>query len=538
MLGLVQDLPLLLTNTLTHAATYFSDVEVVSCGFDGETRLTYRQLDIRARRLASALGELGIEMGGFAGSLAFTTHRHMELFHAVPGIGATLHTANPRHSLEQLAHAVNLTDYTVLFVDPETVPIAEALLPLTPGLKTFVILTSAAHMPVTTLPNAVCYEELIADGNTDFVWPCFDERMASTLCYTSGTTGDPKGCLYSHRGTLLNVMSVATNAAWGLSPQDTALGMSPFYHCNGWGLPFLAPMMGAKVVLPGRDMSGEALHALIVKEGVTVAAGVPTLWSTIIDHCRNTGLGLGRFERAFSGGAAAEIRLVETLLKEFGVRTVHAWGMTETTHGSVLSVPPPGVTLDDARRLVSVQGRPVFGSSMRIVDDDDALLPWDGKNTGRLQVRGPWMASGYFRRPDIALQSADGWMETGDVAVITPESTLRITDRAKDVIKSGGEWISSVALEKATAGLPGIAAVAAIAAPHPKWTERPLLIVVRESGASVSEGEILAHMAKALPKWWLPEKVEFVDALPYSGTGKLLKMALRERFALIYAGQE
>lgn len=534
MLGLIQDAQLMLSKTLKHAADYFPNTEVVSIGSDGETRLGYIQIDQRARQLASALATIGISSGQLAGSLAFSTHRHLEVFHAVPGIGATLHTANPRHSIEQLAYAMNLAGYSKLFIEPETIEIAEQLVELVPLLDTIIVMTSADCMPNSSLTGIICYEDLIERGDCSFAWPEFDERTGSTLCFTSGTTGPPKGCLYSHRGTLLNVMSVATNAGWGLSAGDAVLAMSPFYHCNGWGLPYLAPMMGTKLVLPGRDLSASALQNLIVKEDVLIAAGVPTLWRAIVDHCRKNDVGLGKFETAFCGGAAADPIVVQDLLEDFGVRTVHAWGMTETTHASILSVPPNKPALDEALKLSAVQGRPVFGSTMRIVDEDGKALPWDGKSGGLLQVKGPWMASGYFRQPNLTAPFQDDWMDTGDIAVVMPDRNLRITDRSKDVIKSGGEWISSVTLENAVINLPGIEAAAAIAAAHPKWTERPLLVAVRCEASEISEDAVLAHMALTLPKWWLPDRVIFVEELPYSHAGKLLKAALRDQFGGIY----
>ncbi|MEQ9123514.1 MAG: AMP-binding protein, partial [Alphaproteobacteria bacterium] len=496
MFGLVQSHPLLLPTTLAHAAATFPEVEVVSHAADGETRTTWAEVDARARRLGAALGRIGTGKGGMAGSLAWSSHRHLELFHGVPGVGAVLHTANPRLAPGQRAAAIRLCGYETLFVDPETIPLAEAILKEAPNLRRFVVLAASGPLPEHALPEVLFYEDLIAAGREDFVWPDLDERQASTLCFTSGTTtGEPKGVLYSHRGTLLNAMISASPNALGLSAKDAALAISPFFHCNGWGLPYLAPLAGAKLVLPGRDLSVARLQALIEGEGVTFTGGVPTIWLDMIAHCRANGLGLGRLERVLCGGSPPSAQLIETLWREFGVRTVHAWGMTETTHGVTFTPPLPDPDWPPDPAHGYTQGRPIYGAALRAAGEDGAALPKGDPRTGRLQIRAHWAAAEYFRRPDIALSTPDGWMETGDVGVVTARNEMRILDRDKDAIKSGGEWISSQALENAAAGFPGVAAVAVIAVPDPRWGEGPLALVERAGeagGAGLSAAARLA----------------------------------------------
>ncbi len=527
MFGLVQSHPLLLSTTLTHAAETYPTTEIVSHAAGRETRLDYASADIRARRLAAALGQLGVEAGSLAGALAWTTHRYFELFHAVPGIGAVLHTANPRLPAEQLATAINECGYSVLFVDPDTIRLAEAIRPLAPNLTTFVAMGEAGDLPANDLPNLILYEDLLAAGRADFAWPTFDERTASTLCFTSGTTGKPKGALYSHRGTLLNVMAEASPNALGVSARDVALAISPFFHCNGWGLPFLAPMTGSKLVLPGRDLSVARLQQLIVSEGVTFAGGVPTIWIDMIRHCRAEGLGLAPLNRILCGGSAPSAQLIQTLYETFGVRTIHAWGMTETTHGVTFTPPLPDPAERPDPRHGYHQGRPIYGAAIRTADANGVAQPKGAEGPGRIQARGHWMAASYFRRPDIELSTPDGWMETGDIGLVTAANELRITDRDKDVIKSGGEWISSQELENAAAEAPGVAAAAVIGAPHPRWVERPLVIAVRAPGAAPDAADVLAHLAARFPKWWVPDGVRFVEALPLTPTGKVDKRALK-----------
>jgi len=517
--------PLLLTDILEHAAQSFADTEVVSWNDGRLFRYSYAEAAARARRLASSLSRLGYGPGDFLGSFAWTTHRHFELMYAVPGIGAALHTVNPRLSVEHISYTIQHTAERLLFVDTDRLRQIEELRPLLPNIETFVVLGSRAESPATTLPNVLFYEDLITEGNPDFTWPEIDERSASTLCYTSGTTGDPKGVLYSHRGTYLSSLSIASPNAWAVSKEDVIIALAPFFHCNAWGATYLGPMAGAKLVLPGRALDGRSIQQLIVNEGVTVGPGVPTVWMAVAEHCQQTGTRLGKLNRIVCGGAAPPLELMRTFWREFGVRTVQVWGMTETTHAATLHWTEERV-LSGEIEPQAPQGRPVFGTQIRIVGDDGVPLPKDGNAIGHLQVRGPWCASAYLKRPDTTLNDR-GWLKTGDLAAIEPGNQLRITDRLKDVIKSGGEWVSSIDLENAALGHPGVAQAAVIGIPHPKWQERPAIYVVKKSGAELTAETLRAHLAGLVAKWWLPDEVIFVDDLPYNSTGKVRKEELR-----------
>jgi len=527
MLGLNLDYPLLLSTVIEHAATTFATTPIVSRNRAETVRSDYRTAAARARRLASSLQRLGLETGGFVGSLAWNTHRHFELFYGVSGIGGVLHTANPRLPPEQILYTINFTGYHTLFIDADTVAITEQLAPRLEAVDQFIMMAARQAMPATSLPNVHCYEDLIDAGDERFVWPALDERAACALCFTSGTTGQPKGALYSHRGTVLSAMSTGGGNGWALSANDCILAIPGFFHCNGWAVPFLGPMYGAKLVMPGRRADSEWLHSLIGQEDVTVAAAVPTIWLGMLEYCRETGQGLGRLNRIFSGGTAPPASMIETYLRDYGVRTSHGWGMTETTHGATISFVPHDLPADAAVAAMRTQGKPLYGNEIRIVDETGKLLPHDGKTPGHLQCRGHWIAGSYFRQPDLKLQTEDGWMKTGDVAVIDPDNTLHIVDRAKDVIKSGGEWISSQALEEAAMRHPSVQEAAVVAIAHPRWQERPLLIVVKQQDAEVSAEDLRAHLLQCVPKWWLPDSIAFVEELPHGPTGKLQKQELR-----------
>jgi acyl-CoA synthetase (AMP-forming)/AMP-acid ligase II len=529
VLGLNQDFPLLLSSVLEHGAANFADVAVVSYSRGEQLRLNYRSIAERARRLASSLSRLEFGQGMMAGSLAWNSHRHLELFYGVTGAGAVLHTANPRLPPAQICYTINFTGYDMLFIDPDTLALVESLAPRLQAVRRYVMLAPRDAMPATTLPNVICYEDLIDSGDPDFTWPVFDERGACLLCFTSGTTGDPKGALYSHRGTVLSAMSTGAGNGWGLSADDAIIAIPGFFHCNGWAVPFFGPMYGAKLVLPGRRADTEFMHRLIVEEGITAGPGVPTIWLSMLEYCREKGLSLGRLNRIYSGGTAPPAAMIEAYYKEFGVRTIHGWGMTETTSGSTISFAPSALPEPDALRVMRTPGKPLYGNEIRIVDDSDQPLPRDGETPGHLQARGAWIAGGYFRRDDADAVTSDGWLRTGDVATIDPDNTLHIVDRAKDVIKSGGEWISSQALEEAACRHPAVAEAAVLGIPHPRWQERPFLIVLPR--ASVTVDELRAFLADLVPKWWLPDAIAFVDELPHGPTGKLAKNVLRDRIA-------
>lgn len=516
MLGLNQDFPLLLSTVLEHGAANYGATEIISHGHAETIRTDYASVASRARRLGSLL------KGEMVGSLAWNTHRHLELFYAVTGIGSVLHTANPRLPPAQIAYTIDFAGCRTLFIDLDTLALAESLRPQLPSVEDFVIMAPRSAMPATTLPGVVCYEDLIDAGDPDFVWPMFEERTAALLCFTSGTTGAPKGALYSHRGTVLNAMSTGGGNGWGLCADDAILAVPGFFHCNGWAVPFFGPMFGAKLVLPGRSADTAFLHRLIVEEGITVGPGVPTIWLGLLEHCRSHGLRLGRLNRIFSGGTAPPAAMMEAYLRDYGVRTIHGWGMTETTSGSTMSF------ARDDLAVMRTQGKPLYGNQIRIVHESGAPVPRDGKSPGLLQVRGHWVAGAYFRRPEVEFQTEDGWMETGDIAAIDPDNTLHLLDRAKDMVKSGGEWISSQALEDAALRHPGVLEAAVLAIPHPKWQERPFLVVVPRPGGGLTEDDLRAHLSGIVPKWWLPDSVCFVDDLPHGPTGKLAKNVLRE----------
>jgi fatty-acyl-CoA synthase len=531
MLGLNLEYPLLLTTVIEHAAATFADTALVSIGRTEIVRITYRDAAIRSRRLASSLQRLGLTKGGFAGSLAWNTHRHLELFYGVSGCGCVLHTANPRLPPEQILYTINFTGYPTLFIDVDTVPLVEQLAPRLESVDCFIVMAARADMPASSLPNLRCYEDLIDAGDPAFAWPQLDERSACALCFTSGTTGQPKGVLYSHRGTVLSALSIGGGNGWALSANDTVLGIPGFFHCNGWGVPFLAPMYGAKLVLPGRRADSKWLYHLIVEEDVTVAAAVPTVWLEMLEYCREIGRRPGRLGRIFSGGTAPPAAMIEAYLRDYGVRISHGWGMTETTHGATISFANDEMPHHTAVATMRTQGRPLYGNEVRIVDDEDNPLAPDGVTPGHLQCRGHWIAGAYFRQPELNLQTADGWMRTGDIAVIDRDNTLHIVDRAKDVIKSGGEWISSQVLEDAAAQYPGVQEAGVIAVPHPRWQERPFLIVVTKGDAAVSPDALRGHLLNHVPKWWLPDKIAFAKELPRGPTGKLQKELLRRYVA-------
>ncbi len=531
MRALNQDYPLLLSTVLEHGAANFAEVPVVGRYRTEEVRYAYADAARRARRLASSLRRLGLEADDFVGSLAWNTHRHFELFYGVSGVGAVLHTANPRLPPEHIAYTINFTGYRTLFVDADTLPLAEQLAPRLEFVDRFIVMAAREAMPATQLRNVHCYEDLIDAGEEDFIWPRLDERSACTLCFTSGTTGAPKGVLYSHRGTVLSAMSSGAGNGWSLTAHDAIIAIAGLFHCNGWGVPFFGPMYGAKLVFPGRQMDMDWLHALIVEEGVTAAPGVPTIWLGMLEHCRATGAGLGQLKRIFSGGTAPPASMIETYLRDFGVRTIHGWGMTETTHSATVSFAPRQLSFEQAAAAMRTQGKPLYGNEIRIVDEAGSPLPKDGRTPGHLQCRGHWIASSYFRRPEVAVQTEDGWMQTGDVAVIDPDNTLHVVDRAKDVIKSGGEWISSQALEEAAARHPAVQEAAVLAVPHPRWQERPLLVTVKRPDTDLSADELRAHLSTLVPKWWLPEAIAFAEELPHGPTGKLQKDVLRSWLA-------
>jgi len=537
MFGQMMDIPLLISSLLVHADRYHGDTEIVTRTVEGPIhRYTYRDAHRRSRQLAGALAKLGVKQGDRIGTLAWNTHRHFEIYFAVSGMGAVCHTINPRLFPEQIAYIANHAEDSYLFFDLTFVPLIEKLQSHFRTVKGLVVMTDKAHMP-PSLPDAICYEELLAGQSGDYSWPEFDERTASSLCYTSGTTGNPKGVLYQHRTTILHAYAECMPDALNLSSKDAVLPVVPMFHVNAWGLPYACPMTGAKIVFPGAGMDGASLYELLEQEKVTVSAGVPTIWMGLLAHLKQRKAKFSTLDRTVIGGSACPPAMIRSFEEDYGVHVLHAWGMTEMSPlGTVCSFKGKHDALSSEERLAlqNKQGRVLFGVDMKIVDADGKDLPRDGKAFGDLLVRGPWILSDYFRSDEDSPMRRDAaghdWFPTGDVATIDADGYMQITDRSKDVIKSGGEWISSIDLENAAVAHPAVAEAAVISVVHPKWDERPLLIVVKKEGQEVTRDELLKFYEGKVAKWWIPDDVVFVKELPHTATGKLLKTKLREEF--------
>ncbi|MDY0964872.1 3-(methylthio)propionyl-CoA ligase [Massilia sp. CFBP9026] len=532
--GQMMDEPLLISGILEFAARHYGDTEVVSRRVEGDLhRYTYRDCARRARQLANALGALGIGMGERVASLAWNGYRHLELYYGVSGSGAVLHTINPRLHPDQVAYIVNHADDRVLFFDLTFLPAIEAMARQCKTVKAYVALCGREHMPPAgAIPGLLCYEDLIERESSDYEWPQFDERSAAALCYTSGTTGNPKGALYSHRSTVLHAYASAMPNALSVSSADVVLPVVPMFHVNAWGLPYSAPLAGAKLVFPGPALDGKSLYELFEAEGVTFSAGVFTVWLGLINHVLSNDLQFSTFRRTVIGGSACPPAMMDALIDRLGVQVVHAWGMTEMSPlgtACKLLAKHRDLPQEAQRAVLRKQGHAIYGVDLKIVDDDGAELPWDGATYGHLLVKGPWVVSGYFRdEGGDVLQ--DGWFPTGDVATIDADGYLAITDRSKDVIKSGGEWIGTIDLENVAMSHPAVLQAACIGVQHPKWAERPLLVVVRRPGMEVSREELLDWFAGKVAKWWTPDDVVFVESLPVGGTGKIQKNKLREAY--------
>jgi 3-(methylthio)propionyl---CoA ligase len=535
MHGMMMDRPLLISSILEHAALQSGATAMVSHTGDlGAHRTSYALLARRARQLANALQRLfGIGIGDRIGTLAWNDHRHFELYYGVAGIGAVCHTINPRLFPEQIAYIINHAEDCYLFVDPMFVPLVERLLPQLPTVRGVVVLSDAAHLPASGLPHLHAYEDLLEGQPDSFDWPELDETTASGLCYTSGTTGNPRGALYHHRSTILHGLMLAMPNTLGLAVDDVVLPVVPMFHANAWGLPYACPLVGVGMVMPGARLDGASLYELLERERVTFSAGVPTIWFGLLNHLAETGRRLTTLRRVVIGGSAAPRAMIDAF-EDQGIEVRHGWGMTEMSPvGAICSLDARGAALplEERRRLQMKQGRPSWGVELRIVDGKGAPLPHDGASAGLLMVRGPWVASAYFRDDDATIEAFhDGWFATGDVATIDPHGYMELTDRAKDVIKSGGEWISSIALENTAVAHPDVLEAAVIALPHPRWGERPLLIVVARPGAALGKADMLAFLKDKVASWWLPDDVVFVAELPHSATGKILKSRLREMF--------
>ena len=534
MLGLMQDRELLISSLLVHAETYHPTVAVTSKSIDGTlARHTWATLGPRVRRLANALKTLGVGQGSIVATLAWNTHRHLELYFAVSGIGAVLHTINPRLFEPQIEYIANHAQDEVLFFDATFASLVEPLLRRLPRLRHVVALTDRAHLP--PIGGALCYEDLLDGASEAIEWPTFDERTASSLCYTSGTTGNPKGVLYTHRSTLLHSMAAAMPDGLAIDANSVLVLCANLFHANAWGLPYVAALTGARLVLLGPHMDPATIYTMLRDERGTHGFGVPTIWSNLFAHIDNHGLDPRRdwcLRQVMIAGSAMPRAMAERFAS-FGVYALQAWGMTEMSPlGVVGRLLPKHGTLPPDRRLdvQAKQGRAMWGVELKLVDPAGASLPHDGRAFGRLMVRGPWIVRRYFRS-DVDATDADGWFDTGDVATIDPDGYLQLVDRAKDVIKSGGEWISSIDIENLVVGCPGVAAAAVIGVKHRKWEERPLLVAVKTPGATLDRRGVLEYLSGRIAKWWMPDDVVFVDALPMTATGKVSKLDLRRQFA-------
>jgi fatty-acyl-CoA synthase len=533
MLGLMQDWPLLCHRVLDHAALNHGERTVISRSVEGPLHTTtYAAIRARALRLAQRLDRDGIKLGDRVATLAWNTWRHLEAWYGIMGIGAVYHTVNPRLFPEQIAWIVNHAEDRMMMLDLTFVPLIEKLAEKLTPIERYVVLTDAAHMPATTLRNAVPYEEWIAEVDGDFAWKSFDENTAAGMCYTSGTTGNPKGVLYSHRSNVFHSLMSATPDAMGVSSRDVIMPVVPMFHANCWGLALTSPMVGAAMVMPGAKLDGASIYELLDRERITFTAAVPTVWLMLLQYLEQNALKLPHLRKVVIGGSACPRAMIQKFQDVYGVEVCHAWGMTEMSPlGTLGSIKPDYADLTGEAKLdVQIkQGHAPFGVDMKIADDAGRELPRDGKTFGRLKVRGPSVARAYFKEGGSVVDD-DGFFDTGDVATLDRYGYMQITDRSKDVIKSGGEWISSIDLENLAVGHPKVAEAAVIGVRHPKWGERPLLVVVLKEGQSAGKAELLAFLDGKVAKWWMPDDVAFVTEIPHTATGKIQKTALRDRF--------
>ncbi|MGH8153807.1 MAG: 3-(methylthio)propionyl-CoA ligase [Rhodanobacteraceae bacterium] len=538
MLGLMQSQPLSISMLLEFVEHHHGDTEIVSRRVEGDIhRCTWRDLARRARQLANALDGTELDPGDRVATIAWNGYRHMELYFGVSGSGRILHTINPRLHPAQVAWMINHAEDKVVCFDATFLPLVQAVRSKCPTVRQWIMLCDANGLPADAdIPGLVSYEAWIGVAPDTYTWPQFDENTASGICYSSGTTGDPKGVLYSHRSTVLHAFGVSLPDSAALSASDSMLPVVPMFHVNAWGLPYAAALTGCKIVFPGRAMDGKSLYELMEAEHVTFAAGVPSIWQMLLTYVQEHGLKFSTLRRTVIGGSAVPPAMLATFEDDYGVRVIHAWGMTETSPigtAAALKYKHLGLSSDRQRAILTKQGRAIPGVDMKIVGDGGKEQPWDGKSFGDLYVRGPWVACGYFKgehSPLVADAAGHTWFPTGDVATIDADGYMQITDRSKDVIKSGGEWISSIDIENIAVSHPGVAMAACIGVPHPKWSERPIVIVVRKANAKVSRDDILALYTDKVAKWQIPDDVVFVDAIPLGATGKMQKRKLREQF--------
>jgi fatty-acyl-CoA synthase len=534
MLGLMQDWPLLCHRVIDHAAINHPERTIVSRSIEGPLHsITYPELRARALKLAQRLACDGVRQGDRVATLAWNTWRHLEAWYGILGVGAIYHTVNPRLFPEQIVWIINHAEDRVMMTDLTFIPLLEKLAEKLTSVERYVVLTDAAHMPKTTLRNAVPYEEWIAEADGDFTWATFDENTAAGMCYTSGTTGNPKGVVYSHRSNVLHSMIAIQPDMIGLSSREVVMPVVPLFHANGWSLALTGPMAGASMVMPGMKLDGPSVYELLNQFKVTCTAAVPTVWLMLLQHLEATGGKLPHLKKVVIGGSACPRAMTKTFQDVYGVEVIHAWGMTEMSPlGTVCTLKPEyaGLTGEARLDIQQKQGHAPFGIEMKITDDSDRELPCDGKTFGRLKVRGPAVAKAYFKGEGGEILDADGFFDTGDVATIDRYGYMQITDRSKDVIKSGGEWISSIDIENLAVGHPKVAEAAVIGIRHPKWDERPLLVVVLKKDETVTKEELLGFLQGKIAKWWMPDDVVIVDEIPHTATGKIQKITLRERF--------
>ena len=534
MLGLMQDWPLLLHRIIDHAANFHGERKVISRSIEGPIHTTdYRQVRARALKVSQRLSKDGIKLGDRVATLAWNTWRHLEAWYGIVGIGAIYHTVNPRLFPDQVVWIINHAEDRVMMTDLTFVPFLEKIADQLPTIERYILLTDAMHMPKTTLKNAVAYEDWIAEVDGDFKWVSLDENTAAGMCYTSGTTGHPKGVLYSHRSNVLHAYIAALPDSKGICSRDVVMPVVPMFHANCWSLAFSTPMVGATMVMPGAKMDGASIYELLDTFKVSFTAAVPTVWLMLLQDLEKTGRRLPHLKRVVIGGSACPRAITKTFQEKYGVEVVHAWGMTEMSPlGSLCTMKPEYASLEgDAKLNVQMkQGHPPFGVEMKITDDAGRDLPWDGKTFGRLKVRGPAVAKAYYKGEGGEAFDKDGWFDTGDVATMDQYGYMQITDRAKDVIKSGGEWISSIDVENLAVGHSKVAEAAVIGISHPKWDERPLLVIVLKKGETVTKEELLEFMQGKIAKWWMPDDVVFVEEIPHTATGKIQKITLRQRF--------
>lgn len=538
LMGQMMTMPLLISSLIQHAARHSGDTEIVSKRCEGDMhRYTWRDAERRSRQLAQALGRLGLSPGDRVATLAWNGYRHLELYYGSSGSGLVCHTINPRLFPEQIVWIAQDANDKVLCFDLGFLPLVEKLSAQLPGIRHYVLMSDRAHMPAaSSIPNLLCYEDLVEAEDGNYRWPEFDENTASSICYTSGTTGHPKGAVYSHRSSVLHAYGSALPDAMDCSSKDVILPVVPMFHVNAWGLPYSSAIVGAKLVFPGPHLDGKSLYELFETEGVTFSAGVPTVWLGLLTYVKSNGLKFSSFKRTVIGGSACPPAMLATLMDDFGVEVIHAWGMTELSPlGTLSKLTSKQLALpaEQQRRILEKQGKVIYGIDMAVINDEGQALPWDAQSSGNLVVRGHWVISSYFGEPRSPLVTVDGqpgWFPTGDVATIDADGFMQITDRSKDVIKSGGEWISSIDLENIAMAHPAVHEAAAIACAHPKWDERPLLVVVKKPDAQVTREELLAFFEGRIAKWQIPDDVAFVADIPHTATGKIQKLRLREQF--------